>query len=176
MAKGTSKTILVMSDSHGNRDVVADLKEYYQGKVDAIFHNGDSELDSNDPIWQGVQVVCGNCDYYGGYPDSLLTQVGDTLIAQTHGHLYRINYTWQNLDYWAQEVDADICLYGHLHAAAAEKRGKTLFLNPGSVRQPRGPIQVKLYALITITDELFRVRFYDLHHKEYTPLSKDFLR
>ena len=40
MARGTSKTILVMSDSHGNRDIVQELKDYYGGKVDAIFHNG----------------------------------------------------------------------------------------------------------------------------------------
>ncbi|CQR24329.1 phosphoesterase [Streptococcus varani] len=176
MAEEASKTILVMSDSHGNRQVLEELKGHYWNKVDAIFHNGDSELDSEDPIWDGIQVVCGNCDFDGGYPDNLLTELEGVRIAQTHGHLYRINYTWQNLDYWAQEMDADICLYGHLHAAAAEKRGKTLFLNPGSVQQPRGLIQVKLYALITITDSCFKVRFYDLNHQEYTPLTKDIPR
>lgn len=176
MAKGNSKTILVMSDSHGDRKVVENLKQHYMGKVDAIFHNGDSELPSDDPIWDGIQVVCGNCDYFGGYPDSLVTEVGDIRIAQTHGHLYRINYTWQNLDYWAQEVGADICLYGHLHMASAQKHGDILFLNPGSVLQPRGLIQVKLYALITITDDVYKVRFYTLDHKEYTPLTKDFPR
>lgn len=39
------QTIIVMSDSHGDRDIVADIKNRYQGKVDAIFHNGDSELE-----------------------------------------------------------------------------------------------------------------------------------
>ena len=176
MARGTSKTILVMSDSHGNRDIVQELKDYYGGKVDAIFHNGDSELPSSDPIWQGIEVVEGNCDYDGGYSARQVTDLAGIRIAQTHGHLYRINYTWQNLDYWAQEVDADLCLYGHLHAAAVEKRGKTVFLNPGSVQQPRGPIQVKLYALVTLTDDSISVRFYSLDHKEYTPLAKDFPR
>lgn len=176
MAEGNKQTILVMSDSHGDRTVVEQIKQHYFGKVDAIFHNGDSELASDDPIWEGIQVVCGNCDYFGGYPDSLVTEVGPTRVAQTHGHLYRINFTWQNLDYWAQEVGADICLYGHLHAAAAEVRGKTLFLNPGSVTQPRGLIQEKLYALITITDAAFQVRYYTLDHQIYPPLTKDFLR
>lgn len=176
MEEGTSKTILVMSDSHGDRTVVENIKHHYQGRVDAIFHNGDSELTSDDPIWRGIQVVCGNCDYYGGYPDTLVTDLDGIRIAQTHGHLHRINYTWQNLDYWAQEVAADICLYGHLHAAAAEKRGKILFLNPGSVLQPRGLTRVKLYALITITDTAYKVRFYTLDYQEYTPLTKDFPR
>lgn len=176
MAETNSTTIVVMSDSHGDRAVVENIKNRYLGNVDAIFHNGDSELDSSDAIWDGIQVVCGNCDYFGGYPDSLVTKLNGVTIAQTHGHLYRINYTWQTLDYWAQEVDADICLYGHLHAADATVRGKTLFLNPGSVRQPRGPIQVKLYAIITITDEAFQVRYYTLDHQEYKPLTKDFPR
>lgn len=176
MARETSKTILVMSDSHGNRGIVQELKDYYLDKVDAIFHNGDSELASGDPIWDGIQVVAGNCDYDSGYEEKLVTDLAGCRIAQTHGHLYRINYTWQNLDYWAQEVDADLCLYGHLHAAAVEKRGKTIFLNPGSVQQPRGPIQTKLYALVTITSEVLSVRFYNLEHEEYTALAKDFRR
>lgn len=41
------QTIIVMSDSHGERDIVVDIKKRYQGKVDAIFHNGDSELESS---------------------------------------------------------------------------------------------------------------------------------
>ncbi len=172
----TSKTILVMSDSHGDRAVVQELKDRYSGKVDAIFHNGDSELDSEDPIWEGIQVVEGNCDYYGNFPASLKVKMGDLIIAQTHGHLYRINYTWQNLDYWAQELDADICLYGHLHIPDATVRGKTLFLNPGSVSHPRGMIREKLYALVTITDDLFHVEFYTRSHQLYSPLTKDFPR
>ena len=45
------QTIIVMSDSHGERDIVVDIKKRYQGKVDAIFHNGDSELESSDSVW-----------------------------------------------------------------------------------------------------------------------------
>ena len=66
------QTIIVMSDSHGDRDIVADIKKRYQGKVDAIFHNGDSELESSDPIWKGIYVVRGNCDYDSGYPERLV--------------------------------------------------------------------------------------------------------
>ncbi|WP_238140673.1 metallophosphoesterase family protein, partial [Streptococcus suis] len=57
---GASKTILVMSDSHGDRQIVEEIKKHYFGKVDAIFHNGDSELDSQDSLWDGIQVVNGN--------------------------------------------------------------------------------------------------------------------
>ena len=65
-----SKTIIVMSDSHGDREIVEDIKKTYQGKVDAIFHNGDSELPSSDPVWEGgIHVVRGNCDYDNQYCD-----------------------------------------------------------------------------------------------------------
>ena len=144
------QTIIVMSDSHGERDIVVDIKNRYQGKVDAIFHNGDSELESSDPVWEGIHVVRGNCDYDSGYPERLVVKLGDVIIAQTHGHLYGINFTWDKLDLWAQQEDADICLYGHLHAAAAWRNGKTVFINPGSVSQPRGPIHEKLYAKVII--------------------------
>lgn len=172
----TSKTIVIMSDSHGDRAIVEEIKNRYLGKVDAIFHNGDSELDSQDPIWKDIQVVNGNCDYVGAYPEQLITQVGDVTIAQTHGHLYGINYSWQRLDYWAQEVMADICLYGHLHVPDATVRGKTLFLNPGSISQPRGVIRECLYAIVTIRSDAFHIAYYDRQHQLYEPLTKDIVR
>lgn len=56
------QTIIVMSDSHGDRSIVEEIKNYYLGKVDGIFHNGDSELPSDDPVWEGIHVVAGNID------------------------------------------------------------------------------------------------------------------
>ncbi len=73
---GASKTILVMSDSRGDRQIVEEIKNRYFGKVAAIFHNGDSELDSQDSIWDGVYVVNGNCDYFGGLPRPIGYQFG----------------------------------------------------------------------------------------------------
>ena len=32
-----SRTIIVMSDSHGDREIVSNIKQRYQGEVDAIF-------------------------------------------------------------------------------------------------------------------------------------------
>ena len=55
------QTIIVMSDSHGERDIVVDIKNRYQGSR-CYFHNGDSELESSDPVWEGIHVVRGNCD------------------------------------------------------------------------------------------------------------------
>lgn len=169
-------SLIVMSDSHGDREVVAAIKAQYEGKVTAIFHNGDSELPASDPIWQGISVVRGNCDYDSGYPDSLVTSLPGLTIAQTHGHLYHINFMWDRLNLFAQEAEADICLYGHLHRATAWREGKTVFVNPGSVLQPRGEFSEKLYAKIEADDQLIRVDFYDLKHQLYPSLSQEFTR
>ena len=66
------QTIIVMSDSHGDRSIVEAIKEKYLGQVDGIFHNGDSELKSDDPVWEGIHVVQGNMDFYDGYPERLV--------------------------------------------------------------------------------------------------------
>lgn len=171
-----SQTFLVMSDSHGDRQVVEELKAYYQGQVAAIFHNGDSELLSFDSIWDQVKVVRGNCDYDSGYPEVNVCRFGDVSLVQTHGHLQGINFGWQRLDLLAQSEDADICLYGHLHRADAWKNGKTVFVNPGSVLQPRGEVMEKLYALIRVDDQTISVDFYRLDHQLYPGLSKVFER
>ncbi|VTS37393.1 metallophosphoesterase ysnB [Streptococcus pseudoporcinus] len=171
-----NKIIIVMSDSHGDRDIVQAIKDKYLAQVDAIFHNGDSELRSSDSIWDGIYVVGGNCDNDPGYPDRLVTKLDHFTIAQTHGHLYHINFTWDKLDYFAQEVDADLCLYGHLHRPAAWKLGKTLFVNPGSVSQPRGEVDQKLYARIELADDTIKVDYLTRDHELYPLLSKEFKR
>lgn len=176
MARTAQQTLLVMSDSHGDRAIVEEVKERYLGKVDAIFHNGDSELDAKDSLWEGIYVVGGNCDYDPVYKEQSVIQLGDVTVAQTHGHLYGINFTWMRLDYWAEEVGADICLYGHLHAPDASVRGKTLFINPGSISQPRGMIRECLYAILTIFEDRIHIEYYNRNHQVYAPLTKDISR
>ena len=88
------QTIIVMSDSHGDSLIVEEIRDRYLGKVDAIFHDGDSELRPDSPIWEGIQVVRGNMDFYSDYPERLVTQLGPTKIIQTHGHLFDINFNF----------------------------------------------------------------------------------
>ena len=167
---------VVMSDSHGDYDIVKDIKDRYQGKVDAIFHNGDSELKSSDPVWDGIYVVRGNCDYDDGYPENNVVELNGITIAQTHGHLYQINFMWDRLDLFAQEAGADICLYGHLHRASVWRMEDIVFINPGSVFQPRGEVMEKLYTLVTVTDTTIKVDFYTCNHELYPQLSQEFTR
>ncbi|MGT2865783.1 metallophosphoesterase [Streptococcus fryi] len=171
-----SYKLVVMSDSHGDRAVVEAIKARYEGQVAAIFHNGDSEIPAKESVWTGIKVVRGNCDWDGDYPDDLVTRFEGLTIIQTHGHLYGINFDWSRLDLLAQSEDADICLYGHLHRPAAWRNGKTIFVNPGSVSQPRGDIKECLYAVLTVTDDKIKVDYYTREHDLYPSLSKEFDR
>ncbi len=170
-----AKTVIVMSDSHGDRQIVEEIKEKYWEQAAAIFHNGDSELETTDPIWKGIRVVRGNCDW-GNFPDDVIATVDGVCIAQTHGHLQGINYGWSRLDYWAEEEKADICLYGHLHVPAVELRGGILFLNPGSISHPRGLIRECLYAKIEIFDSHYHIEFLTRDHEVYSSLTRDIRR
>ena len=50
---------LIVSDSHGDRDILCKLVKNYTGKVDAMFHCGDSELKSDDELFDKMIVVGG---------------------------------------------------------------------------------------------------------------------
>lgn len=168
--------IVIMSDSHSERKVIENIKVEYAGRASAIIHCGDSELPSNDKIWQGLTVVAGNCDYDSGYKNVQLLQADGQRIVVTHGHLYGLNVmTLGNLPYLAEEEAADIVCFGHIHRPVAEIIDNRLFLNPGSVAQPRGNWQIKMYAVIEIIEDsvhkTFKISYRDLQHQPIPELQ-----
>ncbi|GBG97192.1 metallophosphoesterase [Lactococcus termiticola] len=165
---------LVMSDSHYDRKVVEQIKAKYQGQVSAIFHCGDSELESSDSVWSGVHVVAGNCDYDPGYKESKLVEVEGKRVLISHGHLYNVGFGLDRYSYFAEEQKADIALFGHIHQPVAQVIGKTLFINPGSVSQPRGQYNIKMYATVEVEDNYYKVTYYTLEHEPIDGLAFEF--
>ncbi|MGO3732771.1 MAG: metallophosphoesterase [Vagococcus sp.] len=163
---------LVVSDNHGDRDALVDIDSQWYGKVDAMFHCGDSELETTDELWQHFVVVKGNCDYVPGYDRMKVVSIGSDIIFTTHGHLFDVNQGLTTLGLASQEKQATIAIYGHTHKLAVEYDGQTLFLNPGSISQPRGMYShLKTYALIESTDTTFKVDYYDRQHNMIPDLS-----
>ncbi|MTD38820.1 YfcE family phosphodiesterase [Erwinia sp. CPCC 100877] len=156
---------LVVSDNHGDRDVLVDLKETYKGQVDRMFHCGDSELDPTDSLWQDFIVVRGNCDYDPAFPNKIVDKTVEDTIFMTHGHLVNVRYGLTTLALQAAEVDADIVLFGHTHEIGCEMIEHTLFLNPGSIRLPRGPIQIKSYVIIDSRPDLLDIQYFGRDHQ-----------
>lgn len=151
---------LIVSDNHGDRGIIERLFTRYQDEVDEIIHCGDSELPANDPLWQGVHVVTGNCDYDRGYQPWLTFQTPNDRILVTHGHLYDVRFGLHRLSLKALEEKADLVFFGHTHMLGCEKVGHTLFLNPGSISQPRGNILEKSYCIVESTKDAWKVQYY----------------
>ncbi|EAH4309023.1 metallophosphoesterase [Listeria monocytogenes] len=166
--------LLVVSDSHSERDCLIHLKEKYENTVDAMIHCGDSELEADDPAIQGFHTVRGNCDFGGGFPNDWVGEVDGYRIFTTHGHLYNIKMTLMNLRYRARELNADFAFFGHSHELGVDMLDDTIILNPGSISLPRGRIRVKTYALIGSTPEGIQVRFMDRDDNELTDLTQTF--
>lgn len=159
------KRYLVVSDSHTNRACLVDLLNRYSGKVDQLFHCGDSQLPADDSLWENYIVVKGNCDFGKGYPDEQLYQNELDKVLMTHGHLFNVNFTLSNLNYRGEELAATMVFYGHTHIFGAEMIAGRLILNPGSIVQPRGRYNIRTYAIVESDETTITVYFYNDSHQ-----------
>lgn len=154
--------ILVVSDSHGDRDILVQLLNAYQGQVDGFFHCGDSELRRDDTVFAKMNVVQGNMDFDNQLADEISTTVAGVPVYMTHGHLVEVNLGLSHLLANAQAQHAQLALFGHTHQLGVERHGGVLMVNPGSISYPRGEF-TRLggtYALIEVTATAMDVHYY----------------
>lgn len=168
------KKILVVSDSHGRKDILNELAERYLNKVDRFVHCGDSELSSTDLIWEIMTTVRGNCDYDYGLKDTFLFDMGDLTMVTVHGHHHGVKNSNKEMKEEAKRNGATIVFYGHSHIPVAEQEDGIIFINPGSISQPRGPIHEKTYCILEIENNRLSVNYYTDQHKELAMLHKNF--
>ena len=140
--------ILVLSDSHGNVSNMAAAVE--QSAPRMIFHLGDCWRDAEKlhDLFPDIPLeqVPGNCDYRPSEPAEKLLFVEDKRIHLCHGHTYGVKQSLLTAGYAAEEQNLDCFLFGHTHKPLVDMRGKTLFLNPGSIGDYRRPT----YGVVTI--------------------------
>ena len=168
--------IIVMSDSHGESKIIQEIKTKYQDQASAIIHCGDSELDATDSIWNGITVVKGNCDFDDGFPESTIVSADHENIFVTHGHLVGVNFGLVRLTAAARENKCSLALFGHLHTPIATIEDGILCLNPGSVSQPRGQYNIKMYAIIEPTQDNYRISYRTLDHQPIPNLQFELSR
>ncbi|MBS4216968.1 metallophosphoesterase [Bacillus sp. FJAT-49711] len=162
--------LLAVSDSHGNRAILKNLKATYTGQVDAMIHCGDSELSASDPVLEGFSVVRGNCDMDSKLPNELILRLNKAIVLVVHGHLHQIKSSLLPISYRAKEVEADFVFFGHSHLLGVEMIDETLYLNPGSILLPRGGNE-KTYAIITKDESGITIQYFDDQHQELTQLK-----
>jgi len=141
------------------------LLDRYKHSVQTVVHLGDNvrdlmQFDSDYPMLDFV-AVAGNCDYYGSLERILI--LGNAVkrrVLLLHGHTLNVKSSYNRLMYYAQEKQADACLFGHSHMPFVhkhesdfllnEKRAYScFFMNPGSVSEPRGGSKAG-YGLLSI--------------------------
>jgi len=153
---------LIVSDSHGLTDELKDVVRRHRDEADVCFHCGDSELAADAPEMAAFIGVKGNCDAFdAGYPNERIHDLGGAKLLITHGHLYRVDGGLMNLYYKAEESGCGIVCFGHTHVAGSAQQGDVVFINPGSLRLPRGR-RTRSYALAEWREPERRltVRFY----------------
>ena len=144
----------IISDTHGCHERFSLAFDKYFKDADMIIHAGDvlyhgprnPMLSDYNPAKLAEKlnacsmpvVICrSNCDRV---VDTLVLDmpiqapytyvVAEGLkIVTTHGHYVE---TDEAKDKMAKALKADIFIYGHVHINVLEKRGNTVFLNPGS--------------------------------------------
>lgn len=145
---------IVFSDSHGRLDNIKEVLRLHSDH-EAVFHLGDSQGDEErlkrlTPY--PVYMVRGNCDYYSSpCKDSLLIEWGGKRIAMCHGHR-QIGYGGglDGLYVFGRSQEADIVMFGHTHRPLLEEAEGMIFLNPGSISNPRQENKIPTYAIINV--------------------------
>lgn len=162
--------VLIMSDSHGWKEEVLTIKNRHHYEVDVMIHCGDSELEPDSKELEGFQAVRGNMDFDMDFPTEKEVQTGSLHFLVVHGHLHQTNSTYMNVQYRAQEIGANVVCFGHSHIPVAEKIGEILYINPGSIRQPRVQLPGS-YAILSADDDLKNVQI-DYYTKEGLEIEK----
>lgn len=127
--------IIVLSDSH-NSIKFAPFLEIAQ-KSDAVIHCGDGSRDKAD-LENVLEIpfygVKGNCDFSG--TDELFFELENKKFFVTHGHFYGVKADLSRLRLKAEQLQADVVLYGHSHIPSIDFYDGRVFINPGSLTRP----------------------------------------
>ena len=139
--------ILVLSDSHGNISNMEAAVEREQPRM--ILHLGDCWRDAERLAERYPEIpmehVPGNCDCRPEEPAEKLLFLGDCRVLICHGHTYGVKTSLLAAGYKAEQDNLDAFLFGHTHKPLVDRRGRTLFLNPGSIGKGLRPT----YAVLT---------------------------
>ena len=137
--------LLIFSDSHGETEKMITQTENLIG-INYIIHLGDHAKDARglEMLFPDIKhiYVRGNCDFCDPADDEKIFEIEGKKFFITHGHVYSVKSTLENLKKYAEENKIDCVLFGHTHISLCEKYGNILYLNPGSARESAGVIEI----------------------------------
>lgn len=148
VAAGSSVYVGIVSDTHGlvRPELIARLKG-----VDLILHAGDvgkSDVLETLSSVAPVHAVRGNVDRDGwaeGLPPSRVVEIGGLRFFVLHNiHLIPAD---------PEREGFDVVVSGHSHSPSIARRGRVLYVNPGSVGPRRFHLPVSM-ARIVVRDRV----------------------
>lgn len=150
------KTALILSDTHGDVLTIGKLREIMV-ETDYVIHLGDVNSDIarfKAEFPQKVITVAGNCDGGRGYK---VIDIEGVKILLTHGHDYGVKSGLTRLNYFAQEIGANVVFYGHTHQSNLTTEAGITFANPGTFKG-----FFKSYAYAVFNDKKHVIKIVDL--------------
>lgn len=149
------KTILVISDSHGQYFYLEQLHQRIQ-KLDYIIHLGDVARDQDyiaALFGCTVDMVAGNNDFFTNLPGEFTIREGKHVIWLTHGHGYGVYHGTDRLVKRAKALGADTVMFGHTHCPCVDWRDGVWLVNPGSISLPRQESRKPTYILMQVGED-----------------------
>ncbi len=147
--------ILVLSDSHGSFTYMRNVLSKYENEIKYVIHLGDYAKDVSEivPFFQNYEFIniSGNCDFGSALPSEKTFSLYGINFFITHGHRYNVKSNIIRLAYLAEEKNAKVCLFGHTHIPLLMCNNNILYMNPGSISQPRGGTSYT-YGIIDILE------------------------
>ncbi len=147
------KTLIILSDSHGNLKGVQELLPKI-AENDYVIHLGDGAGDMRETrsLYPEKVYACGgNCDFFSPLPDDGELEVEGVKIYYCHGHKYRVKSELGLLAQEAKRRDCEIALYGHTHRALISEIDGVTLINPGSLRYSVGKGGSYCYLVVNKT-------------------------
>ena len=134
------QTLLILSDSHGNAQGIADLLPLI-AENDYVVHLGDGAGDMRQArsLYPEKVYACGgNCDFFSALPEDGEIEIEQVKIYFCHGHKYGVKNHLYALAEETKRRGCEIALYGHTHIAQITEVDGVTLINPGSLRYSVG--------------------------------------
>ncbi len=129
------KTVIVVSDSHGNRRAIDSL-DGVMAESDYVIHLGDTSGDGDyirKKYPDKTFVINGNCDIFPTGQDELVLEIEKVRILAVHGHKFGVKSSLTRLCLAASEKNCSVALYGHSHSPREDSINGILLCNPGTL-------------------------------------------
>lgn len=154
--------VLIISDTHGRLENFKEVLSM-EKPVDLILHLGDvcrDEEEIRELAGCDVRYVRGNCDIFSRERDSLDFRIGNYNFHMEHGQY--LPDSLQSIAYKAEEIGADVMLFGHTHIPLLTWSGNVRIVNPGSLSKPRQSDGNPTYIVMNV-DNSGEIAFHPKH-------------